>query len=702
MEVVKTLIEGVVIIEPRLFKDDRGYFFESFNQREFEEKVCKTTFVQDNESNSSYGVIRGLHFQKPPFAQSKLVRVIRGSVLDVAVDIRKGSPTFGQHVAVELTEDNHRQFFIPRGFAHGFSVLSKEVVFQYKCDNFYAPQCEGAIVWDDPDLGIDWKIPMDKILLSEKDKVHPRLKEIVCRLFNWYLCFCMSKELYTANNKRIAKNTLYLYFRMLLIMGVTLYTSRIVLNALGVEDFGIYNIVGGVVILFSFINNALSSATQRFLNFEIGRGDVLGTKRVFSMSLTIHLFVALFVVLLAETVGLWFLNTQMNIPTERMAAANLVYQFSILTVCISFVQIPYYASVVAYEKMSFFAYIAIIEVILKLLIVVLLIYVGFDKLRLYSILTFLVAVLVFACYKYYCNTRLDISRYKYFWDKILFSKLLNFSGWMLFGAAAGVSATQGVNILLNIFYGVTVNAAMGISTQVNSAVNKFVSNFQTAFMPQITKLYAIGDFEHLRKLIGQSSRFSFLLLFALACPLMLNIDFVLKLWLKTVPEYSSVFCILILIYSLVEAASKPVGLAIHATGKVKFYNIVMSIALLMNIIFSFIFLRLGFSPNVVLVINVCVGILCFAIRLLFAGYYKVLKIAEFIRSVIFRIVCISVFVVPVPLYISRYYNQWIGFFVTSSIFLCLFTVVVYFIGLTRSEKEGVLKAIKAKIFILKG
>ena len=346
----------------------------------------------------------------------------------------------------------------------------------------------------------------------------------------------MSKELYTANNKRIAKNTLYLYFRMLLIMGVTLYTSRIVLNALGVEDFGIYNIVGGVVILFSFINNALSSATQRFLNFEIGRGDVLGTKRVFSMSLTIHLFVALFVVLLAETVGLWFLNTQMNIPTERMAAANLVYQFSILTVCISFVQIPYYASVVAYEKMSFFAYIAIIEVILKLLIVVLLIYVGFDKLRLYSILTFLVAVLVFVCYKYYCNTRLDLSRYKYFWDKILFSKLLNFSGWMLFGAAAGVSATQGVNILLNIFYGVTVNAAMGISTQVNSAVNKFVSNFQTAFMPQITKLYAIGDFEHLRKLIGQSSRFSFLLLFALACPLMLNIDFVLKLWLKTVPE----------------------------------------------------------------------------------------------------------------------------------------------------------------------
>lgn len=179
MNIIETNIEGVIIIEPRLFEDERGYFFESFNQKEFQEKVCKTTFIQDNESKSSYEVIRGLHFQKPPFAQSKLVRVVKGSVLDVAVDIRKGSPTFGQHVAVELTEDNHRQFFIPRGFAHGFSVLSKEVIFQYKCDNFYAPQSEGAIAWDDPDLGIDWQISIDEILLSEKDKSHPKLAEII-------------------------------------------------------------------------------------------------------------------------------------------------------------------------------------------------------------------------------------------------------------------------------------------------------------------------------------------------------------------------------------------------------------------------------------------------------------------------------------------------------------------------------------------
>ena len=178
MNIIKTSIEGVVIIEPRLFKDERGYFFESFNQREFEEKVCKTTFVQDNESKSGYGVIRGLHYQKPPFAQSKLVRVIKGAVLDVAVDIRKGSPTFGQHVAVELTEENHRKFFIPRGFAHGFSVLSEEVIFQYKCDEFYHPEAEGAIAWNDAELGIDWKIPLEKVLVSEKDSKHLRLENI--------------------------------------------------------------------------------------------------------------------------------------------------------------------------------------------------------------------------------------------------------------------------------------------------------------------------------------------------------------------------------------------------------------------------------------------------------------------------------------------------------------------------------------------
>ena len=206
MEVIQTAIEGVVIIEPRLFNDARGYFFESFSQRDFDRLVRTVHFVQDNESKSSYGVLRGLHFQKPPYAQSKLVRVIKGAVLDVAVDIRKGSPTFGQHVAVELTEENHRQFFIPRGFAHGFSVLTPEVIFQYKCDNFYAPQSEGALAWDDPDLGINWRIPSDKILLSEKDKRHPRLKDA-----EWLFDYSAAAMSYASSSTNIRTTTLSIW-----------------------------------------------------------------------------------------------------------------------------------------------------------------------------------------------------------------------------------------------------------------------------------------------------------------------------------------------------------------------------------------------------------------------------------------------------------------------------------------------------------
>ena len=501
-----------------------------------------------------------------------------------------------------------------------------------------------------------------------------------------------------SSNKRIAKNTVFLYIRMLLIMAVTLYTSRVVLSVLGVEDYGIYNIVGGVVVLFSFINNSLSSATQRFLNFELGRGDTKKLKQVFSMSLTTHICVAFIVVVLAETIGLWFLNTQMNIPPGRVAAANWVYQFSILTVCIQFVQVPYHASVVAYEKMSFFAYIAIAEVCLKLLIVFFLVYVGIDKLRLYSVLTFCVTVIIFLCYKRFCNRKFEISRYRYFGDKGMFSKLLSFSGWMLCGAAAGVGATQGVNILLNIFHGVAVNAAMGISNQVNAAVNQFVSNFQTAFMPQVVKLYAAGDIPQLRVLTNRASRFSFLLLFALACPLMLNIDFVLHLWLKEVPPHATAFCVLVLIYSLIESMSKPIGFVLHATGRVKLYNIAMSIALFMNIVFSFIFLRWGFPPEIVSVVSILVCVVCLAIRLLLARSYHTLRIRDYVYNVLFRSLGIVCLVLPLPLYISTLYSQWIAFFATSLVFVLLFALVTYFIGFTSSERAKIIIAIKSKIF----
>lgn len=503
------------------------------------------------------------------------------------------------------------------------------------------------------------------------------------------------------NNKRIAKNTLLLYFRMLLIMAVSLYTSRVILNVLGVEDYGIYTIVAGVIILFSFINGALASATQRFLNFELGRNGCERVRHIFSMSLNIYFCLIVIVLLLAETIGLWFLNTQMNIPSERMNAANWAYQCSVLSLCVSFVQVPYHASVIACEKMSFFAYIAIIEVALKLFVALLLVYIGLDKLKLYSILLFGVTILVFICYKLYCSATIFFCHYKCFWDRRIFSELLSFSGWMLLGAAAGVGATQGTNILLNIFYGVTVNAAVGVSNQVNAAVNQFVSNFQTAFMPQIVKLYAIGDISQLQRLINRSSRFSILLLFALACPLMLNIDFVLNLWLKNVPEHSSAFCILILTYSLIEAMSKPVGLAIHATGKVKYYNIVMSIALSMNILFSFVFLKLGFFPEIITVISILVCVLCLIIRLFLAQRYCILSIREYVHDVVLRVIAVVLAVMPVPLYICTYNTGFTAFFISSLVFVPTFATVVYFVGLTRSEKTRICAFAKKKISFYK-
>ena len=502
-------------------------------------------------------------------------------------------------------------------------------------------------------------------------------------------------------NKRIAKNTLFLYFRMLITMVVSLYTSRIVLNTLGVENYGIYNIVGGIVVLFSFINGSLSAGTQRFLNFELGKGDVSETQRVFSMSLTIHICVAIIAALLAETAGLWFLKTQLNIPIDKMNAANWVYQFSILTVFVQFIQVPYYSSVVAHEKMSFFAFIAIVEVVLKLVIVFLLFFVNLEKLRFYSVLTFLISILIFLCYKSFCNQKISTTKYSFFWDKNIFIKLFSFSGWMLFGSAASVSATQGVNILLNVFFSVSVNAAMGISNQVNSAVNQFVSNFQTAFVPQITKLYAIGNLSELRKLIYRSSRISFLMLFALAFPIMLNIEFILLLWLKTVPDFASAFCVLTLIYSLVETMSKPLGFAIHATGKVKYYNILMSIALLMNIIFSYVFLKMGFQPPVVLLISVIVDVLCLAIRLGFVSYYKISSIKDFITNVLVRSFCIVIFTFPLPLFLSRHFFKWKALIFSSLVFVLLLMFAVLIFGLTKSEREALIKILKQRIQLAK-
>jgi O-antigen/teichoic acid export membrane protein len=503
------------------------------------------------------------------------------------------------------------------------------------------------------------------------------------------------------NNKRIAKNTMLLYFRMLITIGVSLYTSRIVLNALGVEDFGIYNVVGGVVVLFSFFNNAMSTATQRFLSFELGKNDIEEVKRTFSMSMTAHASIVILVILLAETVGLWFLNMHMNIPDGKMNAANWVYQFSILATCIGIIQVPYNASIIAYEKMSFFAYISIIEVIFKLLVAFLLVYISFDKLKIYSILICFVSFFTFLLYRFYCKRKIEVCTYHFFWDRALYKRLMSFSGWSLFGSVAVVGANQGVNILLNIFYGVVVNAAMGIANQVNSVLNKFVSNFQTAFQPQIVKFYAAGDTKSLEQLIFRSSKFSFLLLFTLTFPIMLNVDFVLKIWLKTVPECTSVFCNLIIISSLLESLAAPLWMTMQATGKIKKYQLYISTAIGLNLLFAYIFLKNGFPPYIVLVIKVAIDVLCFIIRLLFVQSYVDVRISQFIKTVLYRVFPIVIVILPLPYFLSKYYVEWKGLILSSLSFFILEVFLVYLIGFTKQERKTINRFVVNKLRHLK-
>lgn len=314
-----------------------------------------------------------------------------------------------------------------------------------------------------------------------------------------------------ANNKRIAKNTLMLYIRMLFMMGVSLFTSRVILETLGVEDFGIYSVVGGIITMFAFINGGMVSATQRFITFEIGKGNVEKLKSVFSTSLQIHALISLIIILLGETVGLWFLYEKMVIPEARMDAAMWVYQCSIIACVVNIMSIPYNADIVAHEKMSAFAYISIVEVSLKLIIVYLLLLSPWDKLIVYAILLLLVQFSIRFVYSHYCHKHFEETNYKHQWNKPLLYEMISFAGWSFWGSLSVVLYTQGLNMLLNVFFGPVVNAARGIAVQVQSAVQQFTTNFQMALNPQITKNYAVGDLDQMHSLMFRSARFSFFL-----------------------------------------------------------------------------------------------------------------------------------------------------------------------------------------------
>ena len=355
----------------------------------------------------------------------------------------------------------------------------------------------------------------------------------------------------SANNKRIAKNTILLYIRMFFIMAVTLYTSRVVLNTLGVVDFGIYNVVGGVVAMMGILNGAMAVSTQRYLTFELGRGDMVRLKQVFSVCFTIFFLLSVIVVILAETVGLWFLHNKMVIPAERMTAANWVYQYSILACILSLVVNPFNAIIIAHERMNVYAYVSILEVSLKLAVVYLLLVIPADRLSTYGLLILISQAIVALTYIVYCWRHFKETHYRFYWERPLFLELVSYSGWNLFGSVSGLVKGQGLNILLNMFFNPAVNAARGIAYQINSAITQFFTNFYTAVRPQITKYYAQGDMEDMLKLVFRSSKFSFYLIMLISMPIVIEAPYIVNLWLGQLPEYVVPFTRLIIVINAI-------------------------------------------------------------------------------------------------------------------------------------------------------
>lgn len=489
--------------------------------------------------------------------------------------------------------------------------------------------------------------------------------------------------------KQIAKNAFMLYIRLLFTMSISLYISRIVLNALGIEDYGIYNVVGGVVAMFSFLNAAMAVSTQRFLSFELGRQDQFELKRVFSTAVTIHLLIGLFILILAESIGFWFIKHHLNIPIERIDAAHWVYQCTIFSFFFLIVRVPYQAGIIAHEKMNMYAYLSIFEVVLKLIAALLLIDTSYDKLKLYSVLSLLAAIVTTVFYKIYCYRKFNESKFSFIWDRNLFKVMTSYAGWSLFGSAASIGYNQGINILLNIFFNPVINAARAIAFQVNTAIQSFTNNFQLAVNPQIVKSYAIGDEKYMMSLIFQSSKYSFFLLYIIALPVLLETEYILKLWLKTVPDYTSIFCKLIVIDALIGCVSYPLMVASQATGRIRLYQFVVGTLLLLNLPLTYIFFKFKFGPEYSMYVSIILSIIALATRLIMLKRLISLNIKVYIKAVIIRALLVGCTAFMIPFYVTQYIDDLTLVYFLLSVVLCVICTVlsIYYLGLDVFEKE---------------
>lgn len=503
-----------------------------------------------------------------------------------------------------------------------------------------------------------------------------------------------------SNNKRIAKNTMMLYMRMLFILVVSLYTSRVTLQYLGVQDFGIYNVVAGVVTMMNLFNSAMSVSTTRYLTFELGKGDYIRLKQVFSTCFSIYVLLSAVFLVLAETVGLWFVNYKLVIPADRMVAANWIYQFSIISCVNTIMANPYNAVLVAHEKMNVYAYISILEAILKLVIVYILVVTPYDRLIVYGGLYMLTSLCIRMLYRRYCVKNYEESKYELYWEKPLFVQLLSYSWWNLFGAASGIAKGQGLNMLLNMFFSPVVNAARGIAYQINTNITLFFTNFYTAVRPQITKYYAQGNWEEMFKLIFRSSKFSFYLIFLPSLPIIIETPSIVSLWLGQLPDYVVPFTRLIVLISAVDSMATPLMTACHATGRISLYQSSVGTLIMLNVPISYIFLRFfDATPEAVFVISLFISVVALFLRV---GIVKRL-IPEFptwnyINEVFLKSLFVIMVAAVVPLVLH--------YFLSSSLVYCLvnilvcvisYIVTIYLIGLKQGERQAIVSLVNKKL-----
>ncbi|MDE6215508.1 MAG: hypothetical protein K2G43_03640 [Bacteroides sp.] len=482
-------------------------------------------------------------------------------------------------------------------------------------------------------------------------------------------------------------------------MIVALYTSRKILEALGVEDFGIFNVVGGIISLMAFINGSMSVATQRYLTYELGKGTEGQFNKVFNIAVYIHAIIAVIVLIMAETVGVWFVNTQLNIPEVRMGAANWVYQATILTTILGMLQTPYNAAIVSHEHMHVYAYVGLGETFTKLFIVLGLFYYPYDRLAVWGFVFFFIQLCSSLIYRLYCIRKFDNCTLKRnTWDSQLVKSMLGFTGWNMFGTVAWTLKDQGASVLLNIFGGPAVNAARGVSGQVTGAVKGLVGGFQSAVNPQLTKTYAANDSAATCRLLCKSSKFSYFLLLLISIPVLLDINFLLDVWLVEVPQYAALFTRIVIVEALFDTLGGPMITSLMATGRIKWYQIIVGSILLLNIPVAYLLLKLGYPIVTPLIVSLLFIILGNAVRLLFCRSMLGLSICTYIRTVLIPIMIVSVLAFIVPYIIFSIMTEGWWRLLACSIFSVFFGVVsIYHCGFTDSERIFIVNMLRNKL-----